>query len=113
MPVLNNPAAYLFSGTNTQQTGSALDTRHCADYSHLWYQTSANSAVFNIEVSHDMTAWMVMATYTGLATVTGMDQLVGYYPYVRGNLTKVYSGTGGADNATGTVWVHYAPGLVV
>lgn len=112
MAVLNNPAGYLVSAVQAQRTGSALDCRHCGGGAYLWYQASGQSAVFNIEVSHDLTAWMVLDTLTATATQTGTAQYIGVLPYVRANITKAYTGTGGATSGTAMLWAHWSPGLV-
>lgn len=111
MTVHTNPAGYLFSATVAEGTGAAVDCRHCADYGYLWYVTSAQSAIFNVEASFNTTAWNIVSTYTAVSAVTATAQIVGYYPYVRGNISKLYSGTGGDSSATARVWLHWSPGL--
>jgi len=98
---------YSISGLSAAQTGSALDTRACYNYGYLFYKASAESGIFNLEGAHDLTAWMVIGTYTATATQTGTAQIAGYFPYVRANLTSVFSGA----SKTGIVWVHYAGGI--
>ncbi len=107
--VRNNPAAYIASAQAAQGTGNKtpLDCRATMNYGYLWYQASGHSAIFNIEASHDLTAWMVVATYTATATQTGTAQLAGFYPYIRANVVEVYSAAGGS----GVLWAFYAPGL--
>lgn len=108
--VRNNPAGYLAQAQAAEGTGNrpALDCRATQNYGYLFYKASGHSAIFNIEASHDLTAWMVVATYTATATQTGTAQLAGYFPYMRANLVEVYSAAGGS----GVLWAFYAPGLV-
>lgn len=111
--VMNNPAGYLVSGVSAQGTGSGFNTRATLNFGYLFYQCSgaggaAGSAVFQLEASHDSTIWLVDSVYTATATMTATAQVDKFFPYIRANVTKVYSGAGG----TGQVWVHYSPGLV-
>lgn len=108
----NNPAGYLVSAVSAQTTGAPMDTRNAWNFGYLLYIGSGNggaagSSVFNFEVSHDSTGWMVDSTYTATATQTGSATLSKFFPYVRANVTKTYSGGGGS----GCVWVHYSPGV--
>ncbi len=66
MFVRNNPAGYIASAQAAQGTGNqtALDCRATRNYGYLFYKASGESAIFNVEASHDLTAWMVIATYT-------------------------------------------------
>lgn len=112
MAVITNPAGYLFSGQRVQSTGAAMDIRHCKNYGLLMYWASGQSAIFNLEGSPDTTAWMIDSTYTATATQTGTAQISKFYPYVRGNLVKSYTGTGGATSGTAMLWMHYSPGLI-
>jgi len=105
-------AGYLFSGQRAQGTGSALDCRVAANYAHLVYYASGQSAIFNIEASHDATGWMIDSTITATATQSGTAQITKYYPYVRANLVKSYTGTGGDTSGTAMVWIFYSPGLI-
>lgn len=116
MPGLINwdPNTFLVSGISAQVTGAMIDTRAAKNYGYLVYTcsgTGAESAIFSLQASHNVTGWMTVATYTATATQTGTAQIAGYFPYMRVNISKVYSGTGGADNGKGTLWVHYSPGM--
>ena len=102
-----NPAGYLLSAVSAEDTGAAMDCRACANYGYLYYQASGQSAIFNVEASHDGDSWMTVATYTATATQEGTAQYAAYYPYVRGNVAELYSGAG----KTGVIWAYYAPGL--
>lgn len=113
MSVMNNPADFLLSGISIQTAGAPLDTRAMQAFGYLVYYATGSggggggSAIFNLEGSHDTTGWMIDSTYTATATQTGTAQVNKFYPYIRANLTKLYSGAGG----TGQLWVHYSPGL--
>ena len=96
---------YLFSAHSAIVTGSGFDLRAAADRGYLFYVASGESAIFNLEVSHDATAWMIHTRATATATQTGTAQITGVFPYLRGNLTQVYSGS----NKTGVVWAHWTP----
>lgn len=111
MALFTQHDGYLFSATKAQITSSAQDTRACKDYGFLWYQVSGQSAIFNLEASHDLTAWHIILQRTATATETGSAQIQGYYPFIRGQIAKAYTGTGGALSATATVWMHYTPGV--
>ena len=107
MAVLNPPDPWLFSAQAANGTGSARNTRHALNAAYLTYIASANSAIWNLEASHNGSGWMVIATYTATATQTGTAQIQGYFPYVRANAVSVYSAAGGSAK----LWVHYAPVL--
>ena len=118
MPILNNPGdkshPNLLSAISAVVTGAPLDCRHVGPEAYLWYRQAitgnkGESAVFNVETSHDKTAWMVIATYTATATLTGTAQHVGYFPYVRANVINVWTPTGAGGSATGSVDVHWSP----
>lgn len=106
-----SPIPWLLSGVSAQVAGNALDCRGCSNFGYLYYRCSgANgtgySGIFNLEGSHDGNEWMINSTYTATATQTGTAQVAAYYPYMRVNVTKIYSGAGG----TGSLYVHYSPG---
>lgn len=106
MPVLNPPDPWLLSAQAANGTGSARDTRHALNAAYLTYFASGNSAIFNLEASHNSTGWMVVATYTATGgNFTGTAQIDGYFPYVRANATSVYSAAGGSAQ----LWVNYQP----
>ncbi len=111
MSVFTQHDVYFFSAYQGQITSSAIDTRACKDYGYLWYQVSGQSAVFTVDASHNLTAWHEVLRRTATATETGTAQLQGYYPYMRAQIAKAYTGTGGATSATATVWLHYTPGV--
>jgi len=111
MPVHIDRSIYLFSAQQTQGTGSAMDARAVEDYGYLWFQCSAASARFTLQASHDNAIWMPVYSEMLTATQTGTAQLAGHFPYLRCSAGPIYSGTGGASNFTGTLWVHYAPGI--
>ena len=104
---------FLASGINTQVTGEAMDNRYGFTPCHFVYYCSgsgvaasnAGSAIFNLEASHDATGWMIHATFTATATQTGTAQVASFYPYVRLNVTKIYS----ASTGTGAVYAHFSP----
>ena len=120
MPVHRNPGdRYLLSAVNEVITGSALDCRHVASDGYLYWSTEgigpdplSASAVANFEVSHDLTAWMVVHTITATARLTGTAQIPGHFPYVRGNVTNVYIATATIYSGTGTITMHWSPRLV-
>lgn len=108
MPGVYSPlGGQLLSAHSAQITGSAFDTRMAADRGYLFFKASGESAIFNFEASHDAAQWVIQQRVTATATQTGALQLTGYFPYVRANLTQVYSAAGGS----GVVWVHWTPGL--
>ena len=118
MAILNNPGdkahPNLLSAISAVITGAALDCRHVGPEAYLWYRQAltggkGESAVFNVEASHDKTAWMVVSTFTATATLTGSAQYVGYFPYVRGNVVHVYTATGAGGTATGSIDAHWYP----
>jgi len=104
-------AAFLLSAVSSQITGSAIDTRGCADYGFLWYQASGESGIFDVQASHNLTAWHTINTWTATATQTGTAQLVGFYPYMRAQAVKIYTATGAGGTATGVLWAHFTPGI--
>jgi hypothetical protein len=107
MGVLFQDANFLLSGISAEGTGSALDTRNAANYAYMVYMASGHSGIFNLEVSHDKTGWMIASTHTATATQTGTAQIAAFYPYVRANVVELYSAAGG----TGILYAHYTPGV--
>jgi len=114
MTVHTNRAAFLFSAYQAQGTSTALDTRTNAPYGLLWYQCSGQSAIFRMQLSHDNASWFTFLTLTATATMTATAQISGTYcPYIRASAGPVYTGTGGATSGTGTLWVHFTPGIIL
>lgn len=71
--------------------------------------TAGASAIFNVEHSHDMTAWTVIETVTASkGTVATAFHSAGAYSYLRANIVKVYSA---AQTGTGSVWIFVRPGV--
>jgi len=106
----NKPPGYLLDKISATGIGAVtLDCRETLNHGLLWYQCSAESAIFNLEASPNDSAWMVVATYTATATQTGSAQIAGYFPYVRANITYVNAATAAASSATATVWALWAP----
>lgn len=103
--VLSNRATFLLSGVAANSAGPAYDMRAALSVAYLFYVATANSAIFNLEASHDSTGWMVVSTYTATATQSGTAQINGYYPYVRANAVSIFSAAGGSAQLT----VHYSP----
>lgn len=109
MVTRHNPADYLLSAVSAEGAGpTALDCRATMNHAYLFYQAAGHSGIFTLQGSHDNTAWMNIATYTATATQSGTAQIAGFYPYVRATVNELYSAAGG----TGTLYVHYSPGLV-
>ena len=106
----SRPPGYLLSGVNAQGVGYSMDCHDVLNEGLLSYRASGESAIFNFEESYNDSAWMVVATYTATATQSGTAQLQGFFPYVRANVTKVYTATAAAT-ATGYLWVHWSPVL--
>lgn len=86
---------------------TAQDCRRTQDYGYLFYVASGQSALWQLQASHNTTAWLPVQTFTATATETGTAQLMGFYPYLRVNVLSAFSGGG----ATGTLWVFYQPGF--
>ena len=105
MTVLINRATFLLSGKAANGVGSAFDMRGALPAAYLVYACAGNSAIFNLEASHDSTGWLTVATYTATATQTGSAQITGFFPYVRGNAVGIYSAAGGSAQLT----MHYSP----
>jgi hypothetical protein len=109
--VLDHHRGFLVSGQSAEGTGGViLPTFNAANYGYLWYQASGESAIFNLEASHDSTGWLIVATYTATATLTGTAQIAGMFPYLRANVTELYTATGAGGTATGVLWAHFTPG---
>lgn len=111
MAVHTQPEGKFFTGYQGQITSSAIDTRACKDYGYWQYQVSGQSAVLTLEASPDLTGWLEVMRRTATATETGTAQVVGYFPYMRSQIVKAYTGTGGATSGTATVWSNYTPGI--
>lgn len=115
MPVLSNPSDKKFynllSGISATGTGSAIDTRHTLNAGYLQYMCSAESAIFSLESTFNpsASAWVKQRTVTATATETGYLNVVGFFPYIRANLTYVNAATAAASSATATVWAHWSP----
>lgn len=108
MAVVIGAIGFLAEQVAAQGAGATvMDCRRTQNFGYLLYYASGHSAIFNLEVAHDGTGWLVASTYTATATETGTAQIAGFYPYLRVNVTKVYSAAGGSGN----LWVHYTPGL--
>lgn len=108
MSILVDREGYSLSGVTGKSTGSAIDCRACRNYGYLVYSGAGASGIFNLEASHDLTAWMVDSTYTATTGVGwGSAQISKYYPYVRANLTTAYSGAAGSASPL----IFYAPGI--
>lgn len=105
-PIYDYPPP-LAAGVSASGVQPALDMRSKADYGYLWYQGRGESAIFTLQASHDMTAWMPVATYTVTASQQATAQISAFYPYLRVAVTNVYSGGGN----TGILDVFYAPGV--
>ena len=87
------PPGYLFNKASAISVGQALDCREVLNHGLLTYKASAESAIFNLEMSHDDADWMVVSTYTATATQTGSAQVAGFFPYIRANITYVNAAT--------------------
>lgn len=100
---------YLLSGVSANRTGSALDLRAAPHVGYLYYANDGGqSAIFGLQASHDLTAWMTINSLTALNSAAGTGQFsAGYYPYLRAVCTA-YSGGG----HTGVLSVYYAAGIV-
>lgn len=109
MPVHTHREGYLASAIKASATGSALDLRAAAPYGYLFYIVTGQSAIWDLDVSHDQASWVNVLRTTATAGTTAFAQFSGgYYPYLRANVTDIASGA----NKTGTVWVYYAAGIV-
>lgn len=110
MAIVINRGKFISSGQVANGTGGGvIDGRACGDRHFLWYQCSGNggaagSAIFDVLVSYDSSAWTVYATLTATATQTGAAQLTGYFPYVAAS-ARIYSAAGGS----GELWAHLTP----
>lgn len=98
---------YLLSGVSALGGGTAFDNRMAHNYSYLVVQSVGASSIVHVRVSHDSTAWMIQSTHTAATAVTATAQIAGYFPYVQGYISAVYSGGAG----TGRPIVYWAPGL--
>ena len=106
MAVLNTINPWLFSAKAANGTGSARNTKHTLTVGYLTYWAAGNSAIFNLEASHNSTGWMVHSTYTATGgSFTGTAQITGYFPYVRANAVGIYSAAGGSAQ----LYVNYQP----
>lgn len=105
MPVLNPPDPWLFSGKAANGTGSGRDTRHALNAAYMTWFASGHSAYFNLEASHNSTAYFIITAAMVTATQTATAQITGYFPYVRANLISAFSAAGGSAN----LWVNYQP----
>lgn len=100
------PYGFLLSGITGANTASAtMNCRASLNYAYWMYVSTSPSAAMSLQVSHDETGWMTIATVTATPT-TGTAQISGYYPYVRGLLNSAFGGGG----ATATSYMFYAPG---
>lgn len=105
---MNQPeVGWLISGVSASAVGRVFDTRLANNYAYLYYSGGGNSAIFDLQASHDATAWMVAGTYTATAGGQGTAQIAAYYPFVRVNARLMYSAAGGSAKLA----VYYAPGL--
>jgi hypothetical protein len=96
MGVISNPSNYLITGAQASGNGSAIDTR-AAGMQYIHYATYAASALYTLQASFDLTAWMPVAVYTA-TTATGTATGNQYYPYVRAQINSIFS----AASPTGT-----------
>lgn len=108
MPYGVHREGYLLSGISANGTGSALDLRAAPTHGYLYYTNQGGqSAIFGLQASHDLTAWMNINSLTATNSATGTGQFsAGYYPYIRAVCTA-YSGAG----HTGILSVYYAAGM--
>lgn len=102
---------WLLSAISAEGASSAMDCRLSRNYGYLYYQASGQSAIFDVHASHNGSAWLTALTVTATANFTGTAQIAAFYPYVRVNARKMFTGTGGDTSATATLWVHYSPGI--
>ena len=103
------PPGYIVSGRSAEGVSESFDCTATVDRGRLWWLSSAQSAVFSLEASHDESVWGVVETYTATAQQSGSAQWTGYYPYVRCNVNKLSSATAGGATATAVLWVYWSP----
>lgn len=105
---MNRPAAaYLLFSAASAGSAGWFDMRNGANYGLLAYQTPAASAILQLQASHDGNTWGNVLTVTATNTY-GTAQLSGFYPFIRGVASAIYSGGGN----TGYANLHYTPGIV-
>lgn len=105
--VYGNTGTWLFSGTQAQGASTANDYRPFQGH-FVSQVVSGNSAVIAYEAAPlPGGPWLAYLTVTATVGTTAQHNVSGVYPYVRGNLVAVASGS----NLTGTVYIHVTPGL--
>ena len=108
MQLLTLRNTWLASAISAESAGTGIDLRNAPPYGYVFYQASGQSANFDLQASHDNAGWITLATVTATATQSGQLNTSAFYPYVRVNVTEVYSGA----SKTGVLWVNYTPGAV-
>lgn len=108
MRVYNHRISALLSATTAAGPGNALDTRAAANYGYLQHAVPGASAIWQLQASmNGESDWLNIAVYTAVAA-SGTAQIAGYWPYLRGRASAIYSGGGN----TGALTVVLAMGIV-
>lgn len=104
MPIVTNPANWLVSAEQASGNGSAVDARAVPGLAYLYVATYASSALYTIQASHNLTAWMTVSANITATTTTATAQFSGYYPYLRANVNSIWSG--GGNTGSGQLFWH-------
>jgi hypothetical protein len=122
MPTYTDFSQYVYSGTASEGTGTAIVDARISNGTFLTYwecsgigKSALASAVFSILHSHDSTAWTPVATLTASAGTTGQifsataRYAAGPYAYLGVRINEAYSA---AETGTAHLQVYIMPGLL-